>query len=243
MQGVDIRLNPLGTTNETVSRLGLGMAALGRPGYINLGHGEDLGAARDVPTMEVNARRVLDDAWAAGIRYFDCAGHVEPARTVCWPGSGPGRRHGRDHQGSLVQRPADQRNTGAPFAGEGGTFRQEAECLGVGIDALALAAVLAQPWANVVLSGAVHDRAASVQCARARHRPRSRGDGSPGGPRRGSGHLLADTQQSEVELSLQNTNAKRWQAGSRGATCDYSRMVGYSQSPQQVEAECFAMQA
>ena len=47
------------------------------------------------------------------------------------------------------------RNTGAPFAGEGGTLRQEAECLGVGIDALALAAVLAQPWADVVLSGAV----------------------------------------------------------------------------------------
>src|SRR6266540_2729111 len=66
-----IRLNPLGATNVMVSRLGLGMAALGRPGYINLGHGEDLGAARDVPGMEANARRVLDAAWAAGIRYFD----------------------------------------------------------------------------------------------------------------------------------------------------------------------------
>ena len=73
MQSVDVRLNPLGTTNVTVSRLGLGMAALGRPGYINLGHGEDLGAARDVPTVEANARRVLDDGWAAGIRYFDAA--------------------------------------------------------------------------------------------------------------------------------------------------------------------------
>jgi hypothetical protein len=31
-------LNPLGTTNVMVSRLGLGMAALGRPGYINLGY-------------------------------------------------------------------------------------------------------------------------------------------------------------------------------------------------------------
>src|SRR5512147_1515026 len=68
-----MRLNPLGTTNVTASRLGLGMAALGRPGYINLGHGEDLGAARDVPGMEANSSRVLDAAWAAGIRYFDAA--------------------------------------------------------------------------------------------------------------------------------------------------------------------------
>ena len=68
-----MRLNPLGSTKVMVSRLGLGMAALGRPGYINLGHGQDLGAARDVPTMEANARRVLDAAWAAGIRYFDAA--------------------------------------------------------------------------------------------------------------------------------------------------------------------------
>jgi hypothetical protein len=31
-----MRLNPLGLTKMMVSRLGLGMAALGRPGYINL---------------------------------------------------------------------------------------------------------------------------------------------------------------------------------------------------------------
>ena len=30
-----MRLNSLGATNVMVSRLGLGMAALGRPGYIN----------------------------------------------------------------------------------------------------------------------------------------------------------------------------------------------------------------
>jgi hypothetical protein len=38
-----------------VSRLGLGLAALGRPGYINLGHGDDLGAQKDVATS--SARR------------------------------------------------------------------------------------------------------------------------------------------------------------------------------------------
>ena len=32
----------LGRTGLTVSRLGLGMAALGRPGYITLGHADDL---------------------------------------------------------------------------------------------------------------------------------------------------------------------------------------------------------
>ena len=47
------------------------------------------------------------------------------------------------------------RNTDVWLTGEGGTLRQEAERLGVGMDALALAAVLAQPWADVVLSGAI----------------------------------------------------------------------------------------
>ena len=287
-----MRLNPLGATNVMVSRLGLGMAALGRPGYINLGHGEDLGAARDVPSMEANARRVLDAAWAAGIRYFDAArsyglgeaflgrwleeraippaavtvgskwgytytadwrvdaevhevkehsaavlerqwressGHLgeylkvyqihsatfesgvldnqevldELARLkrggivigltlsganqaevlrrarridrdgeplfgcvqATWnllePSAGPALAEARAAGMGVIIKEAlangrlTSRNTGAPFTGEGGTFRQEAERLGVGIDALALAAVLAQPWADVVLSGAV----------------------------------------------------------------------------------------
>jgi hypothetical protein len=41
-KGEHVRLNPLGATKVMVSRLGLGMAALGRPGYMNLGHGQDL---------------------------------------------------------------------------------------------------------------------------------------------------------------------------------------------------------
>ena len=47
------------------------------------------------------------------------------------------------------------RNRAASFTGEGGALRQQAERLGVGMDALALAAALAQPWADIVLSGAV----------------------------------------------------------------------------------------
>jgi aryl-alcohol dehydrogenase-like predicted oxidoreductase len=56
-----------------VSRIGLGLAALGRPGYINLGHGTDLPAGHDVAAMEAHAHRVLDAAWAGGVRYFDAA--------------------------------------------------------------------------------------------------------------------------------------------------------------------------
>jgi aryl-alcohol dehydrogenase-like predicted oxidoreductase len=53
--------------------LGLGLAALGRPGYINLGHGADVGADRTVDGMERNAHAVLDAAYEGGIRHFDAA--------------------------------------------------------------------------------------------------------------------------------------------------------------------------
>lgn len=53
--------------------MGLGLAALGRPGYINLGHGDDLAGRRSVEQLEAHAHAVLDAAWTAGIRYFDVA--------------------------------------------------------------------------------------------------------------------------------------------------------------------------
>ena len=56
-----------------VTPIGLGLAALGRPGYINLGHAQDLNSNYDVEAMESHAHEVLDVAWAAGIRYFDAA--------------------------------------------------------------------------------------------------------------------------------------------------------------------------
>ena len=67
------KLRPLGQTGLLVSPLGLGLAALGRPGYINLGHADDLGHQYDVTAMEAHAHAVLDAAWAAGVRYFDAA--------------------------------------------------------------------------------------------------------------------------------------------------------------------------
>jgi aryl-alcohol dehydrogenase-like predicted oxidoreductase len=58
---------------RTVRRIGLGLAALGRPAYINVGHGRDLPADHDISAMEAHAHQVLDEAWALGIRYFDAA--------------------------------------------------------------------------------------------------------------------------------------------------------------------------
>ena len=54
-------------------RIGLGLAALGRPGYLNLGHGADLGADRSVDALRARSFDVLDAAHAAGVRYLDAA--------------------------------------------------------------------------------------------------------------------------------------------------------------------------
>ena len=60
-------------TDNSSAVLGLGLAALGRPGYINLGHEQDLPAGHDVEQMLVQAHAVLDCAFELGIRYFDAA--------------------------------------------------------------------------------------------------------------------------------------------------------------------------
>lgn len=69
----EARPRELGGTGLRVSRLGLGLAALGRPGYINLGHADDLAGQYDVHAMQARAFRVLDAAFASGVRYFDAA--------------------------------------------------------------------------------------------------------------------------------------------------------------------------
>ena len=62
-----------GRTQLNLPRLGLGLAALGRPGYINLGHKEDLEADYDVAAMEQRTHEMLDLAFEQGVRYFDAA--------------------------------------------------------------------------------------------------------------------------------------------------------------------------
>jgi aryl-alcohol dehydrogenase-like predicted oxidoreductase len=63
----------LGAAGPTVTALGLGLAALGRPGYLNLGHGADLGTDRSVAALRARTHEVLDAARAAGIGYLDAA--------------------------------------------------------------------------------------------------------------------------------------------------------------------------
>jgi aryl-alcohol dehydrogenase-like predicted oxidoreductase len=68
-----MKLHQFGKTLLQVTPIGLGLAALGRPGYINLGHGEDLPDARTIQALGAHTHDVLDAAWEMGIRYFDAA--------------------------------------------------------------------------------------------------------------------------------------------------------------------------
>lgn len=68
-----MELRTLGTTGLQVTPLGLGLAALGRPGYINLNHARDLREDYDPAAMQAHSHAVLDAAWAGGVRYFDAA--------------------------------------------------------------------------------------------------------------------------------------------------------------------------
>jgi aryl-alcohol dehydrogenase-like predicted oxidoreductase len=62
-----------GTTSVHVTPIGLGLAALGRPGYINLNHAVDLNQNYSIDAMQEHANSVLDQAYQLGVRYFDAA--------------------------------------------------------------------------------------------------------------------------------------------------------------------------
>jgi aryl-alcohol dehydrogenase-like predicted oxidoreductase len=66
-------ITTLGATDLRVTRIGLGLAALGRPAYINLGHAFDVAGDTEVSALERHAHAVLDAAYAGGVRYFDAA--------------------------------------------------------------------------------------------------------------------------------------------------------------------------
>ena len=53
--------------------MGLGLAALGRPGYLTVDHGAALGADRSVEALNERCDEVCDAAWENGIRWFDAA--------------------------------------------------------------------------------------------------------------------------------------------------------------------------
>lgn len=66
-------LRPLGDSGLMVTPLGLGLAALGRPGYINIGHSEDLAGGRSQQALREHSHAMLDLAWRLGMRYVDVA--------------------------------------------------------------------------------------------------------------------------------------------------------------------------
>jgi len=70
---MSIPITSLGKTSVTVSKLGLGLAALGRPGYINIGHSRDLAGKYSPFALEEHVHSMLNAAWDSGIRYFDTA--------------------------------------------------------------------------------------------------------------------------------------------------------------------------
>jgi len=235
------RPRTLGTTGLAVSPIGLGLAALGRPGYINLGRDQDLGDDRGVAAIEARAHEALDEAWRLGVRYLDAArsyGRAEAflatwlaARGVApsevtlgskwgytytadwrvdaeahevmdhgfaafdrqWPESrallgahldlyqihsltlaspalddrepleraaGPALAEARAAGVGVIVKEAlangrlTEPDTDTDFADRRAALRAEARRLGTTPDALALAAALARPWADVVLSGA-----------------------------------------------------------------------------------------
>jgi aryl-alcohol dehydrogenase-like predicted oxidoreductase len=65
------RIRVLSTIVTT--RIGLGLAAAGRPGYINLGRDDDLPPDRSVAALRSRTHELLDEAYARGVRYIDVA--------------------------------------------------------------------------------------------------------------------------------------------------------------------------
>ncbi|CAM5619848.1 MULTISPECIES: aldo/keto reductase [Streptomyces] len=63
----------LSSATTPTCHIGLGLAAVGRPGYINLGRDRDLGEDRGVDALRERTHELLDAAYAQGVRYFDAA--------------------------------------------------------------------------------------------------------------------------------------------------------------------------
>jgi aryl-alcohol dehydrogenase-like predicted oxidoreductase len=68
----ELERRSLGRTGIAVTRLGLGLAAVGRPGYITLGRAHDL-PDRTADALYARSAEILDAARAAGIGYVDVA--------------------------------------------------------------------------------------------------------------------------------------------------------------------------
>jgi aryl-alcohol dehydrogenase-like predicted oxidoreductase len=86
----------LGPGGPVVSRIGLGLAALGRPAYITVGRPGDL-PDRSVAGLRAQSFTMLDAAYAAGVRYVDVARSYGRAEEFLG-----GWLTARDHPGVVV---------------------------------------------------------------------------------------------------------------------------------------------
>ena len=195
----------LGAGGPVVSRIGLGLAALGRPAYITGGREDDL-PDRSAAGLRARTFSVLDAAYAAGVSYVDAArsygraeeflggwlagrgypdviigvttsgpGQAETVRRVLeltvdgrqlvtsaqvtWnllePSVGPAAAEAAAAGWAVLVKEAVANGRLTPAGGPPAHVTALAAARGVTEDAIALAAALAQPWASVVLSGAV----------------------------------------------------------------------------------------
>ncbi|WP_430644786.1 aldo/keto reductase [Agromyces sp. GXS1127] len=85
---------PPESATSGLARLGLGLAALGRPAYITTGRDASLGDDRSVDAMRRRAHAMLDVAWERGIRFVDAARSYGRAEEFLgsWLAAHPGRR-------------------------------------------------------------------------------------------------------------------------------------------------------
>ncbi|QQZ53129.1 aldo/keto reductase [Streptomyces microflavus] len=63
----------LATATTPTAHIGLGLAAVGRPGYINLHRDRDFPEGREVEDLRARTHELLDAAYAQGVRYVDAA--------------------------------------------------------------------------------------------------------------------------------------------------------------------------
>ena len=77
-----------------MTQLGLGLAALGRPEYLTVGHSDAVDGRFDPAALEQLCHAVLDAAWDSGVRHFDVARSYGAAERFLgsWLSRQPNRR-------------------------------------------------------------------------------------------------------------------------------------------------------
>ena len=165
-----MRLRSLGSTGLRVSPVGLGLAALGRPAYIDLGRDADLGPDRGVEALERRCHQVLDAAWESGVRYLDAArsyGRAEAFLASWLEARGSTRRGHRRLQVGLHLRRRLAHGRRRP-RGQGPLLAALTRQLGESRDLLGGHLDLYQVHSATLDSGVLEDRAVLAALARLR---------------------------------------------------------------------------